>query len=101
MQRISVERYRADDPSLCCVQEDDQEPRCVPIIEEYAGFIEGVRDDGTRWIMYIDAHGSPQIFWRERDEDGAVIGEGIPLQSDLRTTASVGGLVEIEKVVES
>lgn len=84
MQRISIERYRADDPDLLCtVQLDEGEPVPVSITDEFAGLIEGIRDDGSRWVMYIDAHGSPLVFWNEREDDGAVVGEGISLQPDL------------------
>lgn len=41
------------------------------------GWIEGTRDDGSRWIMYLDAEGSPEVFWAHRDEDGGV--QGLPV----------------------
>lgn len=59
MQNITIGRYRDND---------------------FAGWIEGVRDDGSRWVMFIDAQGSPQTFWAHREPDGAVIGPAIDLE---------------------
>lgn len=61
MQRITIERY-PDSEQL-----------------GYAGFIEGTRDDGSTWIMWLDDAGSPAVFWGQREPDGAVIGEGVDL----------------------
>jgi hypothetical protein len=48
-------------------------------VDGYAGWVEGVRDDGSKWIMYIDENGSPTEFYGERDESGAIVGEPIDL----------------------
>ncbi|BCO56148.1 hypothetical protein MINTM005_13920 [Mycobacterium intracellulare] len=61
MQRITVGRY------------PDKEAG------HYGGWIEGVRDDGSTWIMFVNSSGSPVLFWNQREEDGAVIGEPILL----------------------
>ena len=45
----------------------------------YSGLVEGVRDDGSTWIMWLDRAGSPAQFWGRRDESGGVVGEPIPL----------------------
>jgi hypothetical protein len=45
----------------------------------YSGLIEGETDDGQTWIMWIDRQGRPEVFWPQRDESGAVLGDGIPL----------------------
>ncbi len=45
----------------------------------YTGSIEGVRDDGTSWILWLDAAGSPECFWANREADGSVIGDPILL----------------------
>lgn len=47
----------------------------------HAGWIEGTRDDGSTWIMFLDAAGSPEIYWAQRDAGGGVIGDGIPLDA--------------------
>lgn len=60
MQRVEIGRYP------------------VPA-EGYAGYIEGTRDDGTTWIMYLDQYGSPELFWPTREETGAVVGDPIKL----------------------
>jgi hypothetical protein len=49
------------------------------IEKAFAGWIEGVRDDGTSWIMYLDAEGNPETFWAQRESDGAVIGDAMIL----------------------
>lgn len=46
---------------------------------DYAGYIEGVDDDGNAWIMYLDGRGRPASYWGTRGEDGAVEGEPIRL----------------------
>jgi len=61
MRRISVERYRN------------------PQELGYSGLVEGVRDDGSSWIMWLDENGSPALYWARRDEGGGVIGEPIDL----------------------
>lgn len=60
MQRITIGRYKGGVP-------------------EYAGWIEGVRDDGTEWIMWLDDHGSPVLLWQHRDEGGGIVGEPVVL----------------------
>ena len=62
MQRITVGRYKDDDTKT-----------------EYAGWLEGVRDDGTEWILWLDGDGNPTAFWPQRDTDGGVIGEPVSL----------------------
>lgn len=49
------------------------------ITGEYAGWIEGKRTDGTSWIMWLDADGSPVAYHSHRDELGGVIGAPITL----------------------
>lgn len=44
-----------------------------------AGQIEGETDDGRRWILFMDEHGAPKVFWPKRDDDGGVVGDGINL----------------------
>ncbi|MGW4718853.1 hypothetical protein [Nocardia sp. NPDC004260] len=51
----------------------------VDIADHFAGWIEGIRDDGSSWIMYLDAAGSPLCFWAHREPDGAAIGDAIDL----------------------
>lgn len=69
MQRVTVGRYSAlpgfDVPDHCDISG--------------SGWIEGVRDDGSEWIMFTDTTGSPTVFWGERDESGAVVGVPISL----------------------
>ncbi|WP_280498377.1 hypothetical protein [Nocardia farcinica] len=81
MQNITIGRYR-DNESLATRVRCDAEG--VEISREefkaHAGWIEGVRDDGTRWVMFLDAQGSPQTFWARREPDGAVTGPMIDLE---------------------
>jgi hypothetical protein len=83
MKRISIERYRT-------VPEDIPRP-ATPVVtglghgfvEDFcSGLIEGERDDGTTWIMFLDQNGSPECFWARRDEGGGVLGDPILLQPD-------------------
>lgn len=71
---------------------DDGPEVSVPITDEYAGVVEGVRDDGTTWVMYLDAAGSPLVFWSERGVLGEVVGDPISLQAGVE--------VEVSKSVE-
>lgn len=66
MRRITVERY------------DDAKPA------GYSGLIEGMRDDGTTWIMWLDSEGDPLLYFAHRDESGAVIGDPILLSRDRK-----------------
>lgn len=68
MQRVCVERYPNPDDI------------------GYAGLIEGVREDGTGWIMWLDDHGSPQVFYGARNEDGGVLGDPIILRRVVHET---------------
>lgn len=61
MKRITIERYKND---------DGMGP---------AGLIEGEDDAGNRWILFLDPLGRPEVFWPERAEDGAVVGDPINL----------------------
>lgn len=63
MQNITIGRYTA------------------PEVEShaYGGWIEGVRDDGSTWIMFLTDDGSPSSYFARREPDGAVIGEAIDL----------------------
>lgn len=46
------------------------------ITKDYAGYIEPA---DKSWIIYLDADGKPAIYYPERETNGAVIGDGIPL----------------------
>ncbi|OBS02502.1 hypothetical protein A9W98_14520 [Mycobacterium gordonae] len=61
MRRITIERY-SDPEDL-----------------GYAGLVEGTRDDGTTWIMWLDESGNPTLYWGSREDDGTVVGEPVPL----------------------
>jgi len=69
MRRISIERY---DAALHDTPDGEW---------EYAGLVEGTRDDGTTWIMWLDRDGSPALFWAKRDDTGGVVGDPILLGS--------------------
>jgi hypothetical protein len=45
----------------------------------FSGWVEGTRNDGTRWIMYLDETGSPVEYFGYRDESGAILGDPIDL----------------------
>jgi hypothetical protein len=75
MQRIGIERYQ-------------REIHDSPNGWDYAGLIEGTRDDGSRWIMWLDKAGSPALFWPYRDDDGAVVGDPIVLTAEAPVPAT-------------
>lgn len=54
----------------------------VPTEVGYAGCLEGEADDGSTWVLYLDAAGRPASYWPERDASGAVLGEPIPLLTE-------------------
>lgn len=62
MKNINIERY--DHPS---------------ITRAWSGLIEGERADGSTWILFLNAEGSPALFWGERDAAGATIGDPVVL----------------------
>ncbi|MBF6326567.1 hypothetical protein IU451_29145 [Nocardia cyriacigeorgica] len=49
------------------------------IDDGYTGYIEGARNDGSTWILFLDADGSPALYWADRDSGGGVIGDPVIL----------------------
>lgn len=73
MQNITIGRYKAF-------------PEAIPesstdVAELFDGWIEGIRDDGSTWIMWLDADGNPTVFYPNRDADGGVLGEPVDLSA--------------------
>lgn len=74
MQNITIGRYKACPEPL---------PEGVVAAADYCnGWIEGIRDDGSTWIMFFDAHGGPELYWAEREESGAVVGDPVNLRRE-------------------
>lgn len=75
MQRITIGRYKPSDLPVTA------EPgvTVTDVADDFDGWVEGVRDDGSSWIMFVDATGNPVNFWPRRDELGGVEGEPIML----------------------
>lgn len=77
MQNITIGRYKTSDDThnlghLGSIT--------IPVSSVFDGWIEGVRDDGSKWIMWLDALGNPLIYFGQRDaESGAVEGEPVVL----------------------
>jgi len=75
MQRITIGRYG--------IVPDDiprpADPTKQPAQDMYAGWVEGVRNDGSEWVLFIDKDGSPQVYWPTRAEDGGVEGDPVAL----------------------
>lgn len=93
MNRVTISRFTPGSDmvknSSCVLTDDDGTEHVEKIEDHYSAVIEGERNDGSRWIMFVDADGSPELFWSERDPDqivdgvqigGGVIGEPINLQ---------------------
>jgi hypothetical protein len=82
MQRITIGRYKP-------YEGDEPLPDgATQVSDLYNGWIEGIRDDGTGWIMWLDSHGNPDVFWPHRDEGGGIMGTPIVLGRDLPTLES-------------
>lgn len=80
MQNITIGRYGPAEGQLEQVERDaDGNELSRTLVQSNAGWIEGVRDDGSTWIMFLDGDGSPYIYWARREPSGGVIGDGIPL----------------------
>lgn len=72
MQNITIGRYRF--PETAVHHEDGS---VTPL--EHSGWIEGTREDGSTWILFLDQNGSPDLFWGARDADGGVQGQPMRL----------------------
>lgn len=80
MHNITIGRYKTGEATATRVHcDEDGHELHREQYQAHTGWGEGVRDDGTTWIMYLDEHASPLIFWGRRDEDGAVAGPGVVL----------------------
>lgn len=76
MQRITIGRYGT-------IPADIPRPAdSIPAQDAYAGWIEGVRDDGTEWIVFLDRVGNPDVYWPHREEGGSVVGDPVLLSAN-------------------
>ena len=80
MQRITIGRYKPTPGGPFCDLPVAVESEGETIFD---GWIEGMRDDGSTWIMFLDSTGDPTVFYPQREEDGGVIGEPINLAPDV------------------
>lgn len=48
----------------------------------YSSVIEGSDNVGNSWVMWLNSDGTPEVFWGHREEDGSVVGDGIPLTAE-------------------
>lgn len=79
MQNITIGRY-SDTTGAVHIHSDAAGNGISRSIERtHAGWIEGTRDDGSTWVMFLDAAGSPEVYWARRDELGGVIGDAVSL----------------------
>lgn len=86
MQNITIGRYKnavPDDIPRPAVGIPEVQGRSAFVEDVYDGWIEGVRDDGTTWIMWLDAKGNPTTFYPRREQDGGVIGNPVDLTADI------------------
>lgn len=58
MQNLVIERY-----------DDDR-------LAHWGGLIE---PEDRSWIIFLDEHGKPEVYWAERDADGGVVGPAVSL----------------------
>ena len=64
MNNITIGRYKP------CGHELPE--NVTDVADVFDGWIEGVRDDGSSWIMWLDATGNPVCFYGKRDDGGGV-----------------------------
>ncbi|XAL85095.1 hypothetical protein RSPPQCQH_CDS0044 [Mycolicibacterium phage phi1_186001] len=79
MQNITIGRYKPAQVHANIECFDGKPPVVLDVADLFDGWIEGIRDDGSSWIMWLDSKGNPCVFYPNRDEDGGVIGDGIRL----------------------
>ncbi|WP_109527243.1 MULTISPECIES: hypothetical protein [Nocardia] len=79
MQNITIGRYKPSEGNITKVHYDGDGEVSREVVHSYAGWVEGVREDGSSWILWLDEDASPVAFYGRREADGAVIGEPIEL----------------------
>ncbi|WP_327139296.1 hypothetical protein [Nocardia sp. NBC_01327] len=79
MQNISIGRYKPERAFYCLDLDTDGNEIGRTKVHGWAGWIEGVRADGSTWIMYLDDQGNPDYYWAHRDSGGGVIGDPVLL----------------------
>lgn len=81
MQNITIGRYGPGEAVFYRVDldTDGNETSRTPI-HAFAGWVEGVRNDGSTWRMDLDEHGCPDYFWAQCDPGGGVMGDPIVLE---------------------
>lgn len=79
MQNITIGRYAPEEGKITRVHYDGDTEVRRSVDKAYAGWIEGIRDDGSTWILWLDDKGGPVSYWGRREESGAVIGGPIDL----------------------
>lgn len=67
MSNITIGRY------------DGLVPAGVDETSPWSGWVEGEDASGKSWIIYLDGASRPALYWPEREESGAVVGEPIKL----------------------
>lgn len=83
MSNITIGRYKPAADHGLTVPEGS-----VDVADLYAGWIEGTREDGSSWILWLDAKGSPDVFWAQRDPDGGIVGDPVVLGPEPETLRS-------------
>lgn len=71
MNNITIGRYKAPQSDAIDL---GFAKAVIPVSSAFDGWIEGTRDDGSTWIMWLDAVGNPLVYFAQRGEDGAVEG---------------------------
>lgn len=71
MSNITIGRYDG------CTEHSDAGDR--PLTDTWAGWVEGEDSAGKSWIVYLDGSGRPALYWPQREESGAVVGEPVKL----------------------
>ncbi|MFV8049710.1 hypothetical protein [Mycobacterium sp. 48b] len=87
MQNITIGRYKPtpggpfSDLPVPVKDDEGTVVSTTDVSAHFDGWIEGVRDDGSTWIMWLDASGNPTVFYPNRDADGGVIGDPVDLST--------------------
>ncbi|MDE1673841.1 hypothetical protein [Nocardia gipuzkoensis] len=76
MQNISIARFKPGEVTTIRTECDaDGKELSRTEFDPHGGYVEGSRDDGTRWVVFIAPDGTPQYFYPHRAEDGIVSGD--------------------------
>ncbi|WP_280412559.1 hypothetical protein [Nocardia asiatica] len=88
MHNITIGRYKASEGNITRIHVGADGTEVREVAHSYAGWVEGIREHGTSWILWLDADGSPVMYYGRREPNGAVIGDPVILDADSDSVAA-------------